>query len=81
MGVYGVNSAKLAYITSVAGYNAILSTDGLMLPRDMGPQANLINGQMANFDGSPIIISEFVRTDLESTGVYATSGTPTRNKT
>jgi HK97 family phage major capsid protein len=78
MGKYGVNPAKLAYITSVAGYNAMLNTGDLMTYDKMGPQANLLNGQMANFDGSPIIISEYVRTNLNATGVYDAT---TTNKT
>jgi HK97 family phage major capsid protein len=81
MGKYGVNPAKLAYITSVAGYNAMLNTGDLMTWEKMGPHANLINGEMAKFDGSPVIISEYVRTDLEASGYYETAGSPTHNKT
>ncbi len=70
LGKHGVNPARLAYITSVAGFNAMLNTGDLMTYDKMGPQANLLNGQMANFDGSPIIISEYVRTNLNATGVF-----------
>ncbi len=70
MGIYGVNPAKLAYITSVAGSNALMNNVELMYYDKMGPNANLLNGQMANFDGSPIILSEYVRTNLNATGVF-----------
>lgn len=70
LGKFYGTPTQVAYVTSMAGFNAMLNTDGLVLPRDMGQAANLISGQMATFDGSPVIVSEYVRTDLNATGVY-----------
>ena len=38
--------------------------------KKIGSRATIISGQMGSFDGRPIIISEFMRQDLNATGSY-----------
>jgi hypothetical protein len=35
-----------------------------------GPNATIVTGELAKVDGSPIIVSEYVRADLNATGVF-----------
>lgn len=70
MGKYGVNPAELAWITSVRGF-----VKGMMSLRDVrtldkyGPDAVVLKGEMGKYEGIPIIVSEYVRQDLNSSGV------------
>jgi len=70
MGKYGVNPRDLVYIVSPAGYNKFLDLDDVTTLDKYGPQAVVITGELAKFDGIPIMISEFVRENLNVTGVY-----------
>ena len=70
MGKYGVNPNKLAWIVSVKGYSKFLSLPETMTMDKYGPKATILTGEQGKFLGSPIIVSEAVREDLNDTGVY-----------
>ena len=70
MGRFGANSAKLAYVTSVSGYVQMLSLDEVETIDKFGPMATIQAGELAKLDGSPVIVSEFVRNDLTTAGIY-----------
>jgi HK97 family phage major capsid protein len=76
MKVYGVDPADLAWVVSVKGYMQLLSLKDdagnavLMTVDKYGPQATLLTGELGRVDGIPVIVSEFVREDLNASGVY-----------
>lgn len=70
MGKWGVNPADLAFITGVSGYHALLTDSNVLTVDKMGPNATILNGQLASVYGVPIIVSEHVREDLNASGVH-----------
>jgi hypothetical protein len=74
MGKHGVNPNELAYIASIAGFFRMLSFANIMTYDKIGDKATLLNGQLAAFDGSPVIVSEKARDDVDNTGVNGASG-------
>jgi HK97 family phage major capsid protein len=70
MGVYGVNPQNIAWIMGISGYLQTLGLPGVMTMEKYGPNATILTGELAKFDGAPIIVSEAIRQDLNATGVY-----------
>jgi len=64
------NPSDLAYITSGLGLLNFIQIAEVLTLDKFGPAATILNGQIGAIDGSPIIISEHVREDLNATGVY-----------
>ena len=69
MGKWGVNPADLAYIIGVSGYHALMTDTNLITVDKFGPNATILNGQIGSIFGIPVIISEYVREDLNASGV------------
>jgi len=74
MGIYGVDSAKLAWVTSICGYFALLNNADVLTVDRYGPNATILKGELGKFDNVPIVVSEYVRQDLDATGVYSAAG-------
>ena len=70
MGIHGVDSKKLAYIVGVSGFVQMMGLEQVLTIDKIGSMATLLSGQMASFDGSPVIVSEHIREDLNASGVY-----------
>lgn len=76
MGKYGVKPGQLAYVTGFSGYSQLLSlkdssSNQVLLTMDKyGPNATILSGELGRLDGSPLIVSEFVRQDLNAAGDY-----------
>jgi len=70
MGKYGVNPKKNAWITGISGFIQMLSITEVITMDKFGSKATILNGQLAQFDGSPVMVSEFMRQDLNTSGVY-----------
>jgi len=70
MGKLGVNVKELAYVFGPTGYGQAVSLEAVSSVDQIGNAATLVTGSLAAFRGVPIIISEFVREDLNATGVY-----------
>ena len=78
MGKYGVNPKKNAWVTGISGFIQMLSLTEVLTMDKFGSKATIVNGQLAAFDGSPIVVSEFMRQDLNTSGVFdATTETDT----
>ena len=77
MGRYGVNPGKNAWITGISGFIQMLSLTEVLTMDKFGSKFTVKSGQLGQFDGSPIIISEFMRQDLHTTGVHTGSETDT----
>lgn len=68
----------LAYITSPEHYIAKILRDTNVLTVDKyGPSASVLTGEVARIGGHPLIISDFVTSDLATSGLYTGSGSTT----
>ncbi len=76
LGIYGVDPNDLAWVVSIGGYIQLLNLkdsagNPVVLTVDKyGARATLLNGELGRLDGIPIIVSEYVREDLNANGVY-----------
>jgi len=70
MGKYGTNPKELAWVVGPSGYAQMLNVDEVATVEKFGPQATILTGALAVFRGIPILVSEFVREDLNASGVY-----------
>jgi HK97 family phage major capsid protein len=83
MGVYGVDPSKLVWVTGISGYIQMLSMKDsnsaqvLSTIDKYGPNATVLSGELAKFDGSPVIVSEYIYQNLGATGIYSASLTKT----
>lgn len=66
---FGVNPAELAWIVGPAVYAQMLALDEVNTVDKYGPQATVLRGALAAYMGIPIIVSEYMREDLNATGV------------
>ncbi len=73
MGKYGVDPGRLAHILAIGNYVDLLSDPSVITIDKLGPNATIRSGQLATVDGAPVIVSEFVRQDLNATGVHDAS--------
>ncbi len=58
LGKYGVRPSELAYIADVGTYIKSLAISEFRTLDKLGPQATLLNGQLAQVDGIPVVVSE-----------------------
>lgn len=77
MGKHGVNPKELFWLFSPQGHAQSLSIDEVATIEKYGPQATIVTGALASFRGVPIVVSEFMREDLNVSGVY--DGVTTNN--
>ena len=70
MSKYGVNPNNLAWIAGISVYNKMLGLDEVVTLDKYGPSATILTGELGKFDGIPIVVSEFVREDVNASGVY-----------
>lgn len=71
MGKYGVDPNELAWVCSLTTYlTKFLGLTEVVAVDKYGPQATVLTGELAKFDGIPIIVSEKVRENLNASGVY-----------
>lgn len=73
MGKYGIDPSKLAHIVSIGNYVDLLSDPSVITIDKLGPNATILSGQLATVDGAPVVVSEYIRQDLNATGVYDAS--------
>jgi HK97 family phage major capsid protein len=79
LGKYGVDPKSLVLITSPLGYTKLLGLAEVITMEKYGTAATIVTGELARIDGIPIVVSEFVRTDLNASGYYD-STTPTKTE-
>jgi len=70
MGKYGVNPKNLFWGFSPAGYIQALSISEVVTVDKLGANATIVTGQLAQFDGAPVLVSEHIRDNLNASGVY-----------
>lgn len=77
MGVYGINPADTAWVTGITGAANLMKIEAVQTLDKFGPQAVVLQGQIGFVLGRPLVVSEYQRTDLASTGIYAAASTKT----
>lgn len=70
MGKHGVVPTDLVWIAGSSVHAQLLSVDEVATLEKFGPMATILTGSIGTFRGVPIVISEFVREDLNATGVF-----------
>ena len=75
MGKYAVTTGDVVWVTGAVGYNKIVALPETTTVDKYGPRATVITGEVARIDGIPIVLSEFVREDLNASGVHDASTT------
>jgi len=70
MGKYGVDPSKLAYVVSPNGYIQMLNISEVVTLDKYGANATIMKGEIGKFDGTPVIVSEFMWDNLNASGVY-----------
>jgi HK97 family phage major capsid protein len=71
MGKYGINPSDLAIIVGPTGYHKFRALAEVLTVDKYGAQATILNGEIGKLVGSPIIASDYIRQDLDATGVRA----------
>lgn len=74
MGKYGTNPADLAIIVGPKAYNEMQDLDDVRTLEQYGPQAPVLTGELAKYEGIPVIVSEWLREDTDTTGINGASG-------
>jgi hypothetical protein len=69
MGKWGVNPTDLVFIIGVSNYLTLLQDSNLLTVDLYGQNATLLNGEVGRIHGSPVVVSEHVREDLNASGV------------
>jgi HK97 family phage major capsid protein len=75
MGKYGIIPSDLVHVLGINGYIQLLADGSLITMEKYGAQATVLTGELGRADGVPVVVSEYVRTDLNATGVYDGSTT------
>lgn len=70
MGVHGVKPSDLAHIVSLNGYIQCLGMTEVLTRDKWGDGYTAKSGELAVVDGSPLLVSEFMRDDLNASGVH-----------
>ena len=70
MGRYGAQVSDLAMIMSFNGFIETLKIDNTQTVDKYGQFAAILTGELAKIYGIPIIVSEFIRNDLTTAGIY-----------
>lgn len=74
-GKFAQNVADTAFVVSPIGYAQLLGDTNFNRFDARGDQAVLVNGQIGSIFGRPVVISGYVREDLNHVGSYDGSGT------
>ena len=69
MGVYGIDTSQLVYVTGINGYHKFLGMTETLTMDKIGNRATILSGQMGELDGIPIVISEYLPQTYDSQGL------------
>jgi Phage capsid family len=70
MGKYGTDPRDLAHVVSISSFMQLLADSSVLTLEKYGPAATILRGELGSVDGSPLIVSEYVRQDLNASGVH-----------
>lgn len=67
---FGVNPSELLWIVDPVCLQQMMVLSGVATLEKYGPAATIVTGELARYQGIPIVVSEFMRSDLNASGVY-----------
>jgi hypothetical protein len=70
MGKYGIDPGQLIHVIGMVAYIDLLSDTNVQTVDKYGANATVLTGELGRADGVPLIVSEYVRGDLNATGVF-----------
>jgi len=70
MGRFGYDQRQLIWLTSISGYIQMLGLTEVMTLDKYGQNFTVGRGELGRFDGAPIIVSEFVSSEMNTYGIY-----------
>jgi len=70
MGRFGVNPSELVLMVSPVGYSQLLATGEVLTMEKYGPMATINTGVLGTILGMKIVVSQFMRDDLNASGVH-----------
>ena len=74
----GGTEGNLIYMMSPEAYLAnVAGLDQVALVANYGPQASVLNGEIAKLGGARVVLSDMITADLAATGLYTGSGATT----
>lgn len=68
MGKMGVDPKQLAYISGVKVYNDFSQLNDVKTVDVYGQFATVLSGELAKYEGTPIVVSEYLREDTSANG-------------
>lgn len=77
MGKFGVDPSQLVLVAGPKVYNQMILLDDVRTIEQYGGQATILSGELAKYEGMPVIVSEYMREDLGAAGVN--TSTPANN--
>jgi hypothetical protein len=70
MAKFGVNPSELMLVVSPSGYSQLLATGEVLTMEKYGPMATINTGALGTILGMKIVVSQYMRDDLNASGVY-----------
>lgn len=70
---HGIDGSLIIITSPEAYFSKLLAMDEVQT-MDVFPQPTIVSGQLGQVYGMPIVVSEFLSTDLPATGLYTTGG-------
>ena len=69
-GKYGIRPKDLALLVGTNGYSKVKNVDQIRTVDKVGNAATIIDGEVKKIDGIEIVVSEYVRENLNNSGIY-----------
>ena len=66
----GINPKDCLWIPGSVSYNQMLGTDNVVTIDKIGDRATVVTGTLGTYSGIPIVVSGFMREDLNDAGVH-----------
>ena len=67
---FGVNPSELCWFVDPVALQQMMALSSVATLEKYGPSATVVTGELARYQGIPIVSSEFMRSDLNASGVY-----------
>jgi hypothetical protein len=67
---FGVNPSELVWFVDPVGLQQMMVLPSVATIEKYGSAATVVSGELGKYQGIPIVTSEFLRSDLNATGVY-----------
>lgn len=75
MGKFGVNPMELVYIAGAKkSYQQMLQLDDVRTKEQYGDAATVVTGELAKYEGAPVVVSEWLREDCTAAGKNENGG-------